>query len=511
MAMTRRRFVLAGSGLGATALLAACGQAAPAPSTPAQNAPAQSAPTTAPATEKPAEKPAAAATQPAAPAQAAAATQPAAAQPATQGAKGAPVVPLYKISTGGLPFFKTAVETFAQQHADIPIEPIYVNGDEYDQKADLMVAAGSPPSIFYPAATRCYRYYATRDLILNLDPLVARDRYSLEDFSTRELAGCKFKGALLALPKSHSAWALFYNRPAFDKAKLAYPPTDWRDPTWTWDKFLDVSKALTVADGGSIKQFGASTSFGTGWPSAWSHGGEWFNHDWADSGWITKFTGPDDLATIEAVQFWADIKAKYHYAPTAAETQGVQAGAANLFMTGRVAMHLESMAYLNQYMTLTDFEWGIAAWPHAAKDPSPTHHGAWIDQWAVFKATKNVEGSWEFLKFLASPDGERITDVDRGSPSGRKSVAQMWVDSWKVKLPKMDVKQLQVVVDAMAIDSLTPDNWAVNFSPVNDKVLKPALDKVTLGQQSAADAIKAVKPRLEQEIADTPKSMGYSG
>ena len=49
------------------------------------------------------------------------------------------------------------------------------------------------------------------------------------------------------------------------------------------------------------------------------------------------------------------------------------------------------------------------------------------------------------------------------------------------------------------------------IKPINDKVLKPALDKVTLGQQSAADAIKAVKPRIEQEIADTLKSMGYSG
>src|SRR5438105_888967 len=182
MVMTRRRFVLVGIGSGAAALLAACGQAASAPPTPAQNVPAQSAPTTAPATEKPAEKPVAAPTQPAAPAQAAAATQPAAAQPATQGVKGAPVVPLYKISTGGLPFFKAAVETFTKDHPDIPIEPIYVNGDEYDQKADLMIAAGTPPSIFYPAATRSYRYYAVRDLILGLEPLIARDRYSLEDF-----------------------------------------------------------------------------------------------------------------------------------------------------------------------------------------------------------------------------------------------------------------------------------------------------------------------------------------
>src|SRR5438309_1606005 len=50
------------------------------------------------------------------------------------------------------------------------------------------------------------------------------------------------------------------------------------------------------------------------------------------------------------------------------------------------------------------------------------HHGAWMDRWAIFKAAKNPEGSWEFLKFIASPEGQTITDVKRGSPSSRKSL-----------------------------------------------------------------------------------------
>jgi multiple sugar transport system substrate-binding protein len=313
------------------------------------------------------------------------------------------------------------------------------------------------------------------------------------------------------MPKSHSVWALFYNKTLFDKAKLPYPTTDWRDPSWTWDKYLDLAKALTVTEGGKVKQYGAGSDFGTGWTSGWSHGGWWFNHDWVDTGWITKFTAPDEPATIDAVQFWADLQNKFHYSPTAAETQGVQAGAPNLFMTGLIGMYLEYTGQLNQYAKITDFEWGIAPWPHVAKDQYPTHHGAWIDQWSIFKAAKNVEGSWEFLKFVASPDGEKITDIQRGSPSSRKAMGQAWVDQWKSQLPKVDAKQLQVITDAMAFDWLTPDNWSVNFSPVDEKVLEPALDKVFLGQQSAADAIKGVKPKIDQAIADTLKSMGYSG
>ena len=225
--ISRRRILAAGIGIGSL-LVAACGQpAAPAP-TPAQPAVAPTAPP-APTTAAVPTTTAAAANPTAAPGPGGTPTSQPAAQAATGAASGAPVVPLIKISTGSKPFFDEAFTTFTKQHPDIKVEPVYVNEDEYDTKADLMVAAGNPPSLFYPAASRCYRYYAAKDLILNLDPLINRDHYTLEDFNERSLAGCKWKGSLLALPKSHSVWFLIYNKTTFDQAKLAYPPTDWKD------------------------------------------------------------------------------------------------------------------------------------------------------------------------------------------------------------------------------------------------------------------------------------------
>src|SRR5205814_6602342 len=87
------------------------------------------------------------------------AAQPAA-KPAAQSApSGASVGPLYKISTGHKPFLDETGATFSKQHPEIKLEPVYVNGDEYDPKADLLIAAGTPPSLISPANTRSYRYY----------------------------------------------------------------------------------------------------------------------------------------------------------------------------------------------------------------------------------------------------------------------------------------------------------------------------------------------------------------
>src|SRR5690242_8297585 len=144
--VSRRQLLAGGLGLGAL-LVAACGQSTP-PSPTAASQPA-SAPTQAPAPTAAATSASAAApTAAAASSGAPTATAQPAAQAASSAGNGAPVVPLYKISTGSLPFFKNAVDTFQKQHPEIPIQPVYVNEDEYDPKADLMVAAGNPPSLF---------------------------------------------------------------------------------------------------------------------------------------------------------------------------------------------------------------------------------------------------------------------------------------------------------------------------------------------------------------------------
>src|SRR5438093_9491360 len=153
--LTRRQLVAGGVSVALGSLLAAaCGQpAAPAPTaTPTQPRAAPTtapAPTTAAAPTSPPAAAGAAATPTAAPAPATAAptaTAQPAAKPAAQGASGAPVVPLYKVSTGAKPFLDEAGSTFAKQHPEIKVEPIFVNGEEYDTKADLMIAAGTPPS-----------------------------------------------------------------------------------------------------------------------------------------------------------------------------------------------------------------------------------------------------------------------------------------------------------------------------------------------------------------------------
>lgn len=241
--------------------------------------------------------------------------------------------------------------------------------------------------------------------------------------------------------------------------------------------------------------------------TGWTHGGWWFNKDWDKTGWITKFNAPDDPALAEALQFWADAANKLHIAPTAAEQQQTQAGAPNLFMSGKVAMYLSDIGSLSQFAKIKEFEWGMAARPHPTKLAS--HTGIWVDKWSMFKQVRNPEGSWLFMKHMVSPEGLRIYPMAYGPIPSRQSLGKEWADLWTKNVGK-PVEELNVAVDAVDQEFVTPDNFTVNFSPINDGAIQPEVDKIYLGNQSASDGIKAMQPKVEKLIADTAKDAGAS-
>ena len=53
------------------------------------------------------------------------------------------------------------------------------------------------------------------------------------------------EGKLYGIPFASGASYLFYNKNAFDEAGLPYPTTNWDDPTWTWEAWVDIAKQLT--------------------------------------------------------------------------------------------------------------------------------------------------------------------------------------------------------------------------------------------------------------------------
>jgi ABC-type glycerol-3-phosphate transport system substrate-binding protein len=191
----------------------------------------------------------------------------------------------------------------------------------------------------------------------------------------------------------------------------------------------------------------------------------------------------------------------YRYA-TPAEAQQVQASAPVLFMSGKVGMGVTNIGRLSRYATIKDFAWGVGVMPRPPKG-EPRRHHVWIDFWSMIKGTKNLEGSWQLLKFMVSPDAQRIYPIEYGPMSSLSSLAAEWSDYHKKSLSNLSAKEFQAIAEAPRYEVIDPENWTVNFSQINAEALQPELDKVYLGQVTAEQAIKNMAPRVRQIIDET--------
>ncbi len=416
---------------------------------------------------------------------------------------GAPVPALLRSGSGEEDFFNRAIDLFEKQNPTIKINRVFVpGGADYNTKLDLMVASGDPPAIYAPFSDRGYRYYAARGLSQPLDDFVARDKVDLNDFHPDGMKGCRWQGKLSALPLDLWPHVLFYNKTLFKEAGVPNLSTDWNDTSWTTDSYLELARKLTKRNGDQVTQFGSDAYFNS-WAAGWIFGGDFLPPDTYETGLVAEFAGDTDPRVAASVQWAADLMLKEKVAPTPGQAQQLQAGAPALFMSGKVAMSIGNIGSLSNFAKIDSFEWGVAPPPNPPAGEK-RHLHVWIDFWSMIKGVKNLDGAWELMKFMISPEAQRIYPIAYGPMSSRLSLGQEWLAQQKSTL-KLSDTEINVMVEGPKYEQIDPENWTVNFSPINSQALQPALDRVWLGEASAADAIKEAAPDIRKLINETKK------
>jgi len=421
--------------------------------------------------------------------------------PPAQGA-GAPVPALLRSGSGEEDYFNKTIDLFEKENPDIKISRIFApGGDDYITKLDLMIASGDPPAIYAPFSTRGYRYYAAKGLSQELDSFVAADKMDLSDFHPDGMKGCHWQGKLMALPLDLWPHVIFYNKSMFKAAGLPDLTTDWNDANWNTDAYLEIAQKLTKTENGQTTVFGSNYYFNY-WAAGWTFGGDWFPMDTYETGIVAEFTGDKDEKTINAVQWDADLMNKYKVAPTPAQAQSVQAGLPQLFMSNKVGMHMGNIGELSTYAKITDFEWGVAAAPNPPGGVK-RHLHVWIDFWSMIKGVKNLDGSWKFMKFMVSPEAQKIYPIEFGPQSSLLSLGQYWLDIQKKLMPNLTDAELKTLTEGPKYEQIDLENWTVNFSQINAQALQPAMDECWLGEKPAKDIINGVAPKIRDLINQT--------
>lgn len=276
---------------------------------------------------------------------------------------------------------KPILAAFAKQ-SGIPVELVHIP-EGYDYKLRLLAAAGKVPDVMF-VDNQIMAGFADRGVFLDLGPYLDRDdRIRRADFYPQVLEALSWKGTLYGIPRDLSNIVMYYNQDMFDAARVPYPKAGW-----TWEDALAKAKRLTKGD----EQFGISFApQPLYWlPWVWSAGGDVMDRS------MTRAVIADP-ASVQAMQFYADLRHKHHVAPT--DAQAGNARMSQLFAQGKLAMLVQGRWVIPGFRKKIQFRWDVAPFPRGST-------GSVVDAdssgWFISANCPHPDQAWQLVRFLAS-------------------------------------------------------------------------------------------------------------
>lgn len=180
-------------------------------------------------------------------------------------------------------------------------------GSDYYTKLETMIASGAPPdmvmlnNIVFPS-------YAAKATLQDLSALIARDKYSLDDFYPITYEAFQWQGAKLGLSTDLYVVGFYYVPQMFQAAGIAEP-----DATWTWNNVQEAAIKLTKPD---KSQFGVRVynDYARWCTVVWDYGADFYDKDENPTKAMFEQQG-----VIDAISLWTNMVNKDHSSPTGDE------------------------------------------------------------------------------------------------------------------------------------------------------------------------------------------------
>lgn len=309
--------------------------------------------------------------------------------------------------------YEELIAAFHTAHPDIRVELIHIPSQrDYQRRLSADFAAGTPADLVLINYRR-YANFAARGVLHPIgDYVYASPDLSLNDFYQPALAPFYWNNELMCMPQNLSSLVVYYNKDLFDQAGLAYPTNDW-----TWDDFLRTAQALTRdLDGdGQTDQHGLGTdpSLFRVAPFIWQNNGDLVNNPSNP----TRLS-LDDPQSRAAVAWFVELQTVHGVVPDAVAEQAENSE--SRFLTGRLAMFLNSRRGVPTYRTITTFDWDVAPLPQGLRRAGILHS----DAYCMTTATQDKDAAWQFIAYAVSEAGQSLVAQSGRIVPSRKAVAE---------------------------------------------------------------------------------------
>lgn len=308
-----------------------------------------------------------------------------------------------------------ALRGFEATHPGLRVERINPgDAGSFYTKLQTMMAAGTPPDVFYCGDERLPSL-ASMGVLRPLDELIAEDAergesVGLEDFYPVVLDAYRFDGEhagagpLYGLPKDFTTIGFYYNKDLFRRAGLPEPGDHW-----TWEEFLRAARAIGELEGCTGAEF-------VTWPRMLrlylaTRGCDVLDEE----GEELRVLEPRVLAALEDLYGWRHVEEN-----TLTSGKSRVASGATVFLTGRVGLAGPFGRWVvPSYRQISNFEWDFAPMPRGEEQANVIASVAW----SISSRSEHPREAWELVRSLCGPDSQaRLARLGLAMPS-RRSVA----------------------------------------------------------------------------------------
>lgn len=287
-----------------------------------------------------------------------------------------------------------------------------------------------------------------------------------------------------AVPLYSMAYALYYNKAMFKDAGITEPPKTWDELTADGAKISKGGKWGLGAEGSNL-----SNNIHQVFVLAKQHGGDFFTADGK-----ADFTND---AAVAAVKQYVDMMATNKIiAPGNAEYAKNQS--LSDFSKGKTAMVLwQAAATTFKSQGMQDDEWGVAPVPVQSGAPGAgkaTNSMVAGINLAVFKNTKNIDGSMKFVKFMTSDAEQKLLCKTYGSiPPVKAAQSDPAFDR-----PELKVLRETLATSATALPQVSDES---QFETSVGTAVKNLFAQAANGKKLSTADVKAELTKAQQQMA----------
>ncbi len=338
---------------------------------------------------------------------------------------------------------KPLLSKFEEQNPEIKVDFMHIP-QNYFQKIHLLFASNTPPDVIF--INNLYLpIYANAGV---LEPLEGKT--DISSYDENILKALSFQGKLYAIPRDVSNLVVFYNKDLFDKYNVQYP-----NEKWTFTDFLNIAQKLSK-DGNFGVSFEEKPMYVL--PFLMSEGGGILEDD-------LKTIIIDNENSQKGLNFYADLRKKYHVAPLARES--ASATMAQMFLQQRIGMHITGRWLVPKYREEAKFRWDVTSFPRGkAGSIVPLDASGW----AISKNSKHKNEAIKLVEYLSSKD-----NIEQLALSGLIVPARRDAANSKYFLDGKSPKNAEVFL--RVIKTAKPTPVSVNYQEITDK-LTPKFEKL---------------------------------